>query len=83
MKMRKRCAYDTAEKYKDTLCYCCGRKDKLTLHHLRDIHLKTKSGKGVFNGYLLVCRDCHDFIELINNKHKRFVEEQSSGDKEC
>lgn len=59
-----------AKQMKDKVCYCCGRTDNITIHHLRDIHIKTKSGKGKFNGYILLCRDCHDFVEEINNKHK-------------
>jgi len=62
-----------AKQMKDKVCYCCGRTKEITIHHLRDIHIKTKSGKGMFNGYILLCRDCHDFVEEINNKHKSYL----------
>ena len=66
-----------AEKMKRKVCYCCGRTDEITIHHLRDIHIKTKCGKGKFNGYVLLCRDCHNFVEELNNKHRQSLKKKN------
>jgi hypothetical protein len=76
--MRRTVKVNTAIKNKNAeICYCCGRTEEITIHHLRDIYVKTRAGKGKFNGYILLCRDCHDFVEVINNKHKRYLEENT------
>jgi len=60
----------TARKLKDKVCYCCGKIKGITIHHLRDLDFKTKRNRGKFNGYILLCRRCHDFVEKIQVTHK-------------
>jgi len=48
-------------------CMICGSQDKLTSHHLRDIH--SKFAKRCV-GKIILCRNCHDVVEDIVNKGK-------------
>ena len=49
-------------------CYICGLDEKVTLHHMRDIH--SKKNKRKVNGLIPLCRNCHNVVEDIVNKHK-------------
>lgn len=55
---------------KDKFCFCCGIKENLTVHHIRDFHNKIHKRKGKLNGKIPLCRDCHDITETIINKGK-------------
>ncbi len=48
-------------------CWVCGGKDRLTIHHLREVKAKRK---GKPNGEIPLCRDCHDLIEYEKVKIK-------------
>ena len=49
------------------MCWVCGSKKNLTIHHLRKVKAK---GKGSANGEIPLCRDCHDLIETEKQKMK-------------
>lgn len=51
-------------------CMICGTKNKVTIHHMKDIHSKRKKKKYKDNGTIHLCRDCHDVVEDIVNKNK-------------
>lgn len=56
-------------------CTVCGIKNKVTTHHLRDVHDKVyfnKKNKRRPNcvGEIDLCRDCHDLVETIVTKAK-------------
>ncbi len=53
-------------------CMVCGRKNKITIHHMKDIHSKynQKNKKPKLNGIIYLCRKCHDVVEDIVNKGK-------------
>ena len=50
----------------------CGKKNKITIHHLRDIHTlkKKKQRRYPLNGVIYLCRDRHDIVEEIATKKK-------------
>lgn len=53
------------------ICYVCGSEEKLTIHHIRDIHGKhNKKGRSKVKGKMPLCRKCHDIVEDIVNKNK-------------
>jgi len=51
-------------------CLICGSKNKVTIHHMRDIHSKKNKKKLKLNGIIYLCRDCHDIVEDVVNKGK-------------
>ena len=51
-------------------CFVCGSTDKITIHHMRDIHSKHNRKKAKLNGIIYLCRICHDIVEDIVNKGK-------------
>ena len=56
-------------------CVICGAKNKVTVHHLRDVHDKVyfnKKNKRRPNcvGEIHLCRECHDLVESIVSKGK-------------
>lgn len=62
---------------KEDKCVVCGSRERITTHHLRDIHdkvyfIKPKKNrrKAPFVGYVSLCRDCHDLVEVIVTKKK-------------
>lgn len=53
-----------------TQCLVCGSENKITIHHIRDIHSKKNKKKPSLKGLIYLCRDCHDIVEDIVNKGK-------------
>ena len=51
------------------MCWICGSKKGLTIHHLREF--KGRRLKGKSNGEIPVCRICHDLLEFekVNIKY--------------
>ena len=43
------------------MCWVCGSKKSLTIHHLRKFNRKRLKGKS--NGEIPLCRECHDLLE--------------------
>ena len=44
------------------MCWVCGKKKGLTIHHLREFRGKRLKGKP--NGEIPLCRECHDLLEM-------------------
>ena len=50
------------------ICWVCGKKKGLTIHHLREF--KGSRLKGKSNGEIPLCRSCHDLLEQEKVKMK-------------
>ena len=47
----------------DKVCYICGAKDNLTIHHIRPMNC---GGMDVLENLSLLCRPCHDKVHINN-----------------